>query len=84
MREEIFACERVLSRSGVRADPFRFGELWDFDSGEDISEGHRILIRTRRTDQGVSVRMRRRSCWLALWYRMRFVSSSVKRVSGSE
>ena len=52
MREEIFACERVLSRSGVRADPFRFRELWDFDSGADISEGHRILIRIRRTGQG--------------------------------
>lgn len=66
MREEMFACDRVLSRNGVRVDPSRVGEFCVFDFGEDIARDHRIVARFNEDDRGGSVRMRRESCWVKL------------------
>ena len=63
MREEMFACDLVLSRNGVRVDPSRSGDVCDFDFGRDIAEDHRIAARTKDFDRGVLVKMRRRSRW---------------------
>jgi hypothetical protein len=86
MREEMFACDLVLSRKGVRFDPSRSGEVCDFDFGKDIAEDHRIVARTKGFDRGALVKIRRRSRFGeggALCRKDLFLNIG-KRVSGSE